>query len=56
MNISEGGPNAEHTLDSTAPGAVAGPDPREVVLRSLNRGKTWSSPVTGPQPRETTRT
>lgn len=41
MNIAYGGPNAKNTLDANAPGAVAGLDPREVVLRSFDRGRTW---------------
>jgi hypothetical protein len=42
MNLADGGPNARNTLDPDAPGAVAGLDPREVVMRSFDRGRSWT--------------
>jgi hypothetical protein len=41
MSLADGGPNARNTLDPHAHGAVAGLDPREVVMRSPDHGKTW---------------
>lgn len=40
-SVEAAGPNATNTLDASAPGAVAGLDPREVVGWSLDGGNSW---------------